>query len=80
VTGDGASAHAATKRGEDRIGWSAGIRLSDVTVDSIVTCRVVVPRMLNLRKLNTLPQDSHTRATLSRAVSGLENQHPARGR
>jgi hypothetical protein len=37
-----------------------GIRLSVVRVDSIVAWRVVVPRMLNLRKLNVLSKDSHT--------------------
>ncbi|HEY4887100.1 MAG TPA: hypothetical protein VIJ58_00795 [Candidatus Dormibacteraeota bacterium] len=39
-----------------RIGWSTGIRLSVVRVDSIVAWREVVPRMLNLRKLNGLPK------------------------
>jgi hypothetical protein len=51
-----------------RIGWSNGIRLSEVRMHSIVAWRMVVPRMLNLRKLNELPQDSHTRVTLSRAL------------
>src|SRR5438105_13234877 len=33
-----------------RIGWSGGIMLSGVRVDSIVVCGSVVPRMLDLRE------------------------------